>query len=469
MRPRASLGANRPRISIFVGADNWNLKNPLVAQIGDELAPRFRFHGEKSKEEIAVYLARANAAVVPSRWENFPNVCIEAMSSGLPVIATRFGGMVELVEDGRSGWLADDAGVAGLADSLATVLERCLSTPPEQKAAMGAEAAQMVRRICDNDAIVEAHQRFRRSAARQGSFRTSITVDTRAAVAPSNVVILAPSLDNVEHLVRTIAAQTMPPQAVAVVYRKQAPQAQLDRLRVDAATHLVLHHAPNLVGPQAWNEGAMLLASRPVPGFWLFLDHADTLASDCLEQMATVFASRPEVGIVTPWTDRLGPKRCLDARPSPALSLQMIENDVAPASGFRAHAIGAGPPFRAGLPREYDVWALSNDLIAKGWAAVTIPSLLARRAAIPGPTSWVQDTALRAIRAEALSAFDSEANRVALQIVDSYVPLVQRSRERDKLLRRLVLRVLEAILLRDVVHRCLAFAKRRLTRIGMES
>jgi glycogen(starch) synthase len=457
----------------FVGADVWRLKDVLVKQIGDELAPRFRFHGPKSKEEIAVYLGRANAAVVPSRWENFPNVCIEAMSSGLPVIATRSGGMVELVEDGRSGWLAEDAGVAGLADSLAAALGRCLSTPPGQKAAMGAEAAQAVRRICDNGAITEAHQRFRSAAARQGSFRSSIAADTTAAIAPSNVVIRAPSIEDAEDLVRTLAAQTMPPQAIAVVYRLQVPQTRLDRLRVDAATHLLLHHAPNLVGPQGWNEGATLLASCPAPGFWLFLDHADTLAPDCLEQMATVFATRPDVGIVTPWTDRLGPERCLDARPSPTFPQQMIENDIAPASGFRAQAIGAEPPFRPGLPREYDVWALSNDVIAKGWAAVTLPSLLARRAATPRQTSWVQDTALRAIRAEALSAFDSEANRVALQIVDSYVPLVPRPRvsQRDEGLRRLVLRVLEAILLRprDVVNRCFAYAKRRLTRVGEDS
>jgi glycogen(starch) synthase len=201
----------------------------------------------------------------------------------------------------------------------------------------------------------------------------------------------------------------------------------------------------------------------------LFLDHSDTLAPDCLRQMATVFASRPDVGIVSPWTDRMGPKRCLDARPPPTSPRQMIENDVTPASGFRALALGSEPPFRRGLPREYDIWALSNDVIVKGWVAVTLPCLLARRAAIPEQTSWIQDTAMRAIRAEALSAFDSEANRLALLIVDSYVPLLQR--QRDEGFRRFLLRVLGAILLRpgDVVNRCLVYAKRRLTRVSMNS
>jgi glycogen(starch) synthase len=453
----------------FVGADNWNLKAELVKQIGKDLAPRFRFHGQKSKDEIAAYLGRANAAVVPSRWENFPNVCIEAMSSGLPVIATPFGGMVELIEDGRSGWLAEDAGVAGLADSLAVALSRCLSTPPAQKAAMGNEAAHAVRRICDNATITEAHQQFRGAAARQGACRSSIAARPTSAIASPNVVVRTPSIKDAEHLLRTLAAQTRPPQAIVVVYRSQLPEARIDGLGIDPATTVLLHNAPNVTGPQVWNDGATLLAPFPAPGFWLFLDHSDTLAPDCLRQMATVFASRPDVGIVSPWTDRMGRKRCLDARPPPTSPRQMIENDVTPASGFRALALGSEPPFRRGLPREYDIWALSNDVIVKGWVAVTLPCLLARRAAIPEQTSWIQDTAMRAIRAEALSAFDSEANRLALLIVDSYVPLLQR--QRDEGFRRFLLRVLGAILLRpgDVVNRCLVYAKRRLTRVSMNS
>jgi glycosyltransferase involved in cell wall biosynthesis len=45
-------------------------------------------------------------AVVPSRWENCPNTCIEAMASGVPVLASPNGGMVEMIEDGVSGWIA---------------------------------------------------------------------------------------------------------------------------------------------------------------------------------------------------------------------------------------------------------------------------------------------------------------------------------------------------------------------------
>jgi len=446
----------------FVGADIWHLRDALVKQIGEELAPRFRFHGAKNKEEIGAYLGRACAGVVPSRWENFPNVCIEAMSSGLPVIATRFGGMVEMVEDGRTGWLAEDAGVAGLADSLAAALERCLATPAAEKAAMGAAAADAIRGFCDNRAIADAHARFRSGVVERGAHRSMIA-GRGDPVAPPNVVVRTRSIGEAAAVLGSLAAQTLRAQAIVVVHQEPGQGES------DAA--LRFHHAPTLVGPRAWNAGAALLAGSVAPGFWLFLDHADALAPDAIERMAAAFTARADVGIVSPWTDRLGREDGLDARPSPSLVHQMVGNDVAPASGFRAAAIGDAPPFRAGLPREHDVWALANDVIAKGWTAVTLPALLASRRLLPVTTSWVQDTALRALRAEALSAFQGDANRLALQIVETYVPLGQRPPEGssggDKRYRRAALRALSAIILRprDTAWRSVRYA-RRLTRTG---
>ena len=65
--------------------------------IPKHLRSRFRFQGAHPRSAIPRFLARARIAVVPSRWENFPHTCIEAMSSGLPVIATSTGGMAEMV------------------------------------------------------------------------------------------------------------------------------------------------------------------------------------------------------------------------------------------------------------------------------------------------------------------------------------------------------------------------------------
>jgi len=231
-----------------------------------------------------------------------------------------------------------------------------------------------------------------------------------------------------------------------------------------AATNLLLQHSAGVSGTEAWNIGYALLSAGPSPGFWLFLDEHDMLEPDCLERMTGVFVSRPDIGVVTPWTDRTGPGGRFDAHPSPSVAHQMINNEVAPASAFNARALDATRPFRSGLPREHDVWALANEVMAKGWAAATLPILLAQRLSSPVEASWPKATALRAIRAEALRPFETEEYRLALQLVDAFVPVTgSRPSPSGQGLRHLFLRRLEAVLFRpgQVLHRCLRVARIR--------
>jgi starch synthase (maltosyl-transferring) len=62
-----------------------------------------RWAGETA--DVTPYLLASDAFVLPSRWEGCPNVVLEAMSVGLPVVATVAGGTPELVEDGVTGFL----------------------------------------------------------------------------------------------------------------------------------------------------------------------------------------------------------------------------------------------------------------------------------------------------------------------------------------------------------------------------
>lgn len=76
---------------------------------GDEprLVGRFRFHGEVSclSEELLTSYREANAFVFPSHFEGMPGAVLEAMASGLPVIATSVGTLPEVVVDQITGLL----------------------------------------------------------------------------------------------------------------------------------------------------------------------------------------------------------------------------------------------------------------------------------------------------------------------------------------------------------------------------
>jgi glycosyltransferase involved in cell wall biosynthesis len=91
-----------------------------IAQLG--LEHRVRLLGPLPKEQVAELMRDADLFVLPSLHENLPVVLIEAQASGLPVVATRVGGVPELMSE-EGGALVP----AGDADALAHAIEHALA------------------------------------------------------------------------------------------------------------------------------------------------------------------------------------------------------------------------------------------------------------------------------------------------------------------------------------------------------
>lgn len=121
-----------------------------------------RFDAAMAPLQLRALRATCSLAVIPSRWENFPNTCIEAMADGLPVVASDHGGMAEMlglpamsgVADGPCGSVFP----AGDHDSLADSLQRWMSMQPTARISAGVAAQCQIRRICDPQAV--ARQRI---------------------------------------------------------------------------------------------------------------------------------------------------------------------------------------------------------------------------------------------------------------------------------------------------------------------
>jgi glycosyltransferase involved in cell wall biosynthesis len=97
------------------------------------------------------HLAALDALVLPSRWEAFPIAILEAMDAGVPVVATRVGGVAEAVIDGVTGRVVAPGDEAALAAALEAVLGDA-----DARARMGAAGAAMVRERFSLDAMIEA-------------------------------------------------------------------------------------------------------------------------------------------------------------------------------------------------------------------------------------------------------------------------------------------------------------------------
>ncbi|HRE14440.1 MAG TPA: glycosyltransferase family 4 protein, partial [Usitatibacteraceae bacterium] len=80
------------------------------------IAGRVRFTGGVS--DVKPFLAAADAFVLPTLYDPFPNAALEAMACGLPVVTSTKCGAAEIVREGENGFVRDALDVTGLADCL---------------------------------------------------------------------------------------------------------------------------------------------------------------------------------------------------------------------------------------------------------------------------------------------------------------------------------------------------------------
>lgn len=109
----------------YYGSDATTAYVRKLRRLAKPLRKHVHFQPYVPHTEIPRWYAMAHAAAVPSvRREAFGLVNVEAMAAGLPVVASRVGGMTEIVEDGVTGFLIDPHRArAELADRLSLLLE----------------------------------------------------------------------------------------------------------------------------------------------------------------------------------------------------------------------------------------------------------------------------------------------------------------------------------------------------------
>jgi D-inositol-3-phosphate glycosyltransferase len=99
------------------------------------------FLGKRDQDALPYYYSAAEVCVVPSHYESFGMVALEAMACGTPVIASRVGGLTFTVKDGRTGFLVPNDDRQALAEKL-----KLLLTDGTLRCQMGQQATQLARR-----------------------------------------------------------------------------------------------------------------------------------------------------------------------------------------------------------------------------------------------------------------------------------------------------------------------------------
>jgi colanic acid/amylovoran biosynthesis glycosyltransferase len=173
LRAVAAFRAARPdlawRYSIVGDGPLLPELKALAAEL--DLADRVRFHGPLPHGEVKERLARAHLFLLPSVTaadgdvEGVPVALMEAMAAGLMVVSSRHSGIPELVEDGRSGFLAPEGDAAALAAHMQWIVDNPAAWPAVTGAARRRIETEFNNQILDDRLVARMDAVLRKEIA----------------------------------------------------------------------------------------------------------------------------------------------------------------------------------------------------------------------------------------------------------------------------------------------------------------
>jgi glycosyltransferase involved in cell wall biosynthesis len=154
------------------------MRRHLEKLAGRAHADHFRFDAPRPRIELGPAIRGAAVCCFPSLWENYPNVCLEALALGKLVVGSNAGGMSEQIEHGVSGLLFESGSIESLKDALRRALtddalrEKVKTVGPQRVATM-CEPARIVRET--SAAIASARERMARTSEFIEASNTRVT------------------------------------------------------------------------------------------------------------------------------------------------------------------------------------------------------------------------------------------------------------------------------------------------------
>ena len=134
----------------LVLAGEGEMKEDL-ARLARRLGVAGRVHDLGFRDDAPAIVAAADFTLMPSRWEGMPYIALESMAAGRPVVATPVDGARDIVEHGKTGFLARAVSSEALADAVRAML----ALGPSERRAMGERGRERMLRSFTADRMVD--------------------------------------------------------------------------------------------------------------------------------------------------------------------------------------------------------------------------------------------------------------------------------------------------------------------------
>jgi glycogen synthase len=259
-----------------------------LATLGDE---RVRFCEGVGRDELAALVRAHDVVVLPSRWECWPYVALEALALDRPLLATPTGGHLELVDHDTTGWLTETTQEPAIAAALGELLD-----DPGRVARVVASGAcrRHAAALTDGGEIRAAYERLAATPAPWAG----ASARRRAEPLVSVVIPYHRLAGYVGETVASIAAQTHRNTEIVVVDDGSLEPADAVLDELEAAFGARILHQPNRGVSAARNAGIRVSRGR-----YVFPLDADNVAEPTfVERCVAVLEAEPGLGYVTSWS-----------------------------------------------------------------------------------------------------------------------------------------------------------------------
>lgn len=352
-----------------------SMREQLLATAAED--PRIELRDSVDRPDLPALVRGHHAVALPSLWECWPNVGLEALHLNRPLLATPVGGLTEMVEPGASGVLARTTGARALDDAITGILD-------------GREAfAEMVRtdgpvrrgRELASDGEVASAYRDLAGEATRGRLRPR--APQRAGERPPLVSAIVPYHAMARYVgdaIESLVVQTYPRIEIVVVNDGSFEEEDwvLGELATRWPLRVVTEHNRGLGA--ARNLGVTVSRGR-----YVFPLDADNVAEpEFVERCVEVLEARPELAYVTSWNlyiDEDGEARWGDKGWQPigneAMELDEERNVAGDAAALLRRRLFERFRYSEELT-SYEDWHLYRRLARAGQVGAVIPERLIR-------------------------------------------------------------------------------------------
>ncbi len=158
----AEIRSKHPRAQLVIAGDGVERRSLETQAAHLELGDCVQFHGWIRPEDVPAWINSATVLLLPSEREAFGLAALEAGLMGRPVVASRRGGLPEVIEHGKTGLLVEPLDSAGVAEAAIWLLDH-----PDEARRMGEAAAVHTREHFIWEGCVNAHEALYKKLVRK--------------------------------------------------------------------------------------------------------------------------------------------------------------------------------------------------------------------------------------------------------------------------------------------------------------